>query len=107
MHIRITNLNDEKLVSELLYASYSELMVEEYDASALGLALPRMTHANPELLASGTFYIVEGMNSLAIGCGGWTLDAPGVKEKREGIAHLRHFATHPQLRSAGYRPPHI
>jgi hypothetical protein len=87
MRIRIATLSDENSVSELLLASYSELMAREYDARALAAALPRMVRANPHLLASGTFYVVDGPAASIIGCGGWTLEAPDTKAETDGVAH--------------------
>jgi GNAT superfamily N-acetyltransferase len=101
MRIRIATLSDENPVSELLLASYSELMAREYDARALAAALPRMVRANPHLLASGTFYVVDGPAASIIGCGGWTLEAPDTKAETDGVAHLRHFATHPNFARRG------
>lgn len=99
MRTRIATPDDEIAVSELLLASYPALMAREYDARQLAAALPRMVRANPLLLTSGTFYVVEGPNSSVIGCGGWTFEAPsGVEADMSGIvAHLRHFATHPNF----------
>jgi GNAT superfamily N-acetyltransferase len=97
MRARIAVLGDETSVSELLVASYTVLMATDYTAEALAAALPRMVQANPNLLGSGTFYVVDGPDSSVIGCGGWTLAAPGSKTQIESLAHLRHFATHPDF----------
>jgi GNAT superfamily N-acetyltransferase len=101
MRTRIAVLNDENSVSELLLAAYSELMSKDYDAATLAAALPKMVRANPALLSSGTYYVVDGPNSSVIGCGGWTLGAPGDGTESANLAHLRHFATHPDFARRG------
>jgi GNAT superfamily N-acetyltransferase len=95
MHTRIAVPGDDDAVSALLLASYPLLMAKDYTADALAVALPKMVRANPALLSSGTFYVVDGPGAFLIGCGGWTLAAPGTKDVMAGLAHLRHFATHP------------
>jgi GNAT superfamily N-acetyltransferase len=101
MRTRISLLSDEMSVSALLLASYSELMASDYEAAALNATLPVMVRANQNLLGSGTFYVVDGPASSVIGCGGWTLAAPGTKMQTACLAHLRHFATHPDFTRRG------
>ena len=97
MHARIATPGDEILVSRLLLASYTELMAGGYEAAVLAAALPRLVRANPSLLGSGTFYVVDGPGASIIGCGGWTLADPATKLESQGLAHVRHFATHPNF----------
>jgi GNAT superfamily N-acetyltransferase len=97
MHIRIAVPGDEAAVSALLLASYTELMAKDYEAGVLAAALPRMVRANPGLLASGTFYVVEEPGGSVAGCGGWTVAAPGTKAEIARLAHVRHFGTHPDF----------
>lgn len=93
--IRETTQDDQMRVGALLSASYSELMCESYEAAVLEAALPLMTHANPALLSSGTYYLSESVDGDVTGCGGWTLKRPGSGEIVPELAHIRHFATHP------------
>jgi GNAT superfamily N-acetyltransferase len=92
--IRAATPDDENLLSELLEAAYGELAHGQYDSAALADALPLMSRANPKLLASGTYYIAYA-GGQAAGCGGWTREKPGSGEVVDGVAHIRHFATHP------------
>jgi GNAT superfamily N-acetyltransferase len=101
MHARLAALSDETAVSALLLASYTGLMAKDYDPAVLAAALPHMVRANPSLLASGTFYVVEGPASSIIACGGWTRAAPGTARQTADLAHLRHFATHPNFARQG------
>jgi N-acetylglutamate synthase-like GNAT family acetyltransferase len=82
-------------VDALLQASYPVLMAASYEPSVLASTLPLMVRANPRLLASGTYYVAESNQGMIVGCGGWTAQPPGSEVSTPGIAHLRHFGTHP------------
>lgn len=94
--VRISTPGDDRQVTALLEASYPVLMAGSYDADLLASALPMMTRAMPALLASGTYYLAETGNAQIVGCGGWTRERPGGGEIQPGLAHIRHFATHPE-----------
>jgi GNAT superfamily N-acetyltransferase len=94
--IRIATVADDREVSALLDASYSTLLRGHYKNESLVVALPLMTKANPHLLASGTYYVAKTADEECVGCGGWTLERPGDGEIQYGVAHIRHFATHPR-----------
>jgi len=93
---RIATVEDAKTVSALLVASYPELMRSAYPERELVPALVHMTQANLTLLASGRFYVAESTDQEVIGCGGWSVERPGDRSVVPGLAHIRHFATHPQ-----------
>jgi len=93
--IRLATPGDASAVTALLEASYPKLFAAGYDPKILATALPRMTKANPRLLASGGFFLAESEDRQIVGCGGWSKERPGTNETREGEAHIRHFATHP------------
>jgi len=93
---RVASPEDEKSVTALLQASYPRLMSCRYPQEILSVILPTITKANPFLLSSGTFYIAEIANKLVIGCGGWTRERPSSGEITAEVAHIRHFATHPE-----------
>lgn len=99
--VRVAAPADIPRVSRLLEASYPVLMKAGYDPAVLAAALPLITRANPALLASGTYYLAEGENGDIAGCGGWTLERPGTGETSSGLAHIRHFATHPDWSRRG------
>ncbi len=58
--------------------------------------MPALTRPNPVLLESGTFYVAEAPSGQLAGCGGWTFECPGSGEAVPRLAHIRHFATHPE-----------
>lgn len=93
--LRVATISDTQAVTELLHASYPKLTQSAYDASVLSATLPAMTQANPVLLASEYFYLAETEEGLVVGCGGWSHERPGKTCVEQGLAHLRHFATHP------------
>lgn len=99
--IRTATTDDAEGVSALLAASYPHFMRGAYDEDMLEPALELMTNAQPALLESGTFYVAETDDEKLIGCGGWTREYPQDGTVQHGIAHLRHFATHPDWSGHG------
>jgi GNAT superfamily N-acetyltransferase len=99
--LRAATPDDSAAVSALLEASYPPLLAPDYDPRLLAAALPLMTRANPRLLASRTYYVAETGGDAVVGCGGWTVEAPGGGESRPGIGHIRHFAIHPEWTRRG------
>ena len=98
---RIASLEDASAVSALLQASYSTMLQSHYSQEILSIALPLITKANPELLASGNYYVAVAGDDRIIGCGGWSLLRPGMGEIEDGIGHIRHFAAHPEWAGMG------
>lgn len=94
INVRPATPDDAALLTGLITASYRELDTGLYEPAQLAAALPAMSKANPKLLASGTYYVVE-VDGAAAACGGWTFEKPGSGGIDEGVAHIRHFATHP------------
>ena len=99
--VRIVRPEDYEAVGVLLEASYPVLMRDSYDPAALAVALPAITKANPVLLSSGRYYLAETGEGLAVGCGGWSFERPSKGDVVPGLAHLRHFATHPDWTGRG------
>jgi GNAT superfamily N-acetyltransferase len=97
----VATLADAVEVGRLLEASYPALMASAYGEAALAPALELMTRANPALLCSGTYYVATAPAGELVGCGGWTLEKPGTSTVEAGVAHLRHFATHPDWTRRG------
>lgn len=91
--LRAATSDDARKVSDVLAASYATLYRGWYRDDVLAAALPAMTRARPELLASGRYFLCERMGR-AVACGGWSL-APPQGGAEAGRGHLRHFGTHP------------
>jgi N-acetylglutamate synthase-like GNAT family acetyltransferase len=100
MRLRLADMADSEAISAVLTASYSRALVDDYDAPTLERAMPLVGRANPTLLSSGSYYVVEIDGEIAA-CGGWTPEAPGTGKVTRGIGHIRHFATHPDLLRQG------
>ncbi len=92
---KVATVDEAGEVTRLLRASYPELMKTAYPESVLGPALERMTEANLGLLESGRFYVARSTNGETVGCGGWSIERPGDRTVEPELAHVRHFATHP------------
>lgn len=93
--LRTASPDDRAVVSDLLGQSYRVLMADAYPADLLAQALPVITKANPVLLASGRYGLIEDEAGRLLACGGWSLERPGSGVVVEGLAHIRHFAVHP------------
>jgi GNAT superfamily N-acetyltransferase len=101
MRLNVATPADSDAVASVLRPSYAELMADAYPPKLLARALPLITRANPELLASGSYYLVLAPDGRPAGCGGWTPHPPGGSEADPKRAHIRHFATHPAFLRQG------
>ena len=83
--------SDISAVDALLARAYPRLLAKDYAADVLQRALPVIGCAQPDLVASGTYYLIEEQGSL-LGAGGWTRHAPGSSggSIKAGLAHIRH-----------------
>lgn len=88
---RVAVPDDSAAVRDVLIDSYPALMRNAYPPDLLARALPLITRPHPRLLAGGTYYLAES-DGEAVGCGGWSLWAPGTDAVEPGVAHIRHFA---------------
>lgn len=93
--IRPTTAQDLAAIDALLAASYTTLLKRDYAPSVLVTALPLIARANPALLQSGSYFIAEDDNGMALAAGGWTGAAPQGGVGMADIGHIRHVATHP------------
>lgn len=99
--VKVASANDAPAVADLLEASYAELLTGHYAEELLTRVLPLMTRANVRLLTSGTYFLATSADGSTVGCGGWTMERPGTGETVDGVAHIRHFATHPDWTGKG------
>lgn len=93
--LRSANPEDQAAVSALLSLSYPALMAGAYPLDLLEAGLPSITRANPVLLASGRYAVIENETGRLIASGGWSVERPGTGTVTPGLAHIRHFAVHP------------
>jgi len=99
--LRVARLVDLAAVDTLLSRSYPRLLAADYPPSVMVTALPIISRARPELLASGRYYLLLGGTGQLLGAGGWSAAAPGPSDQPEGrvvagdTGHVRHLATDP------------
>jgi GNAT superfamily N-acetyltransferase len=82
-------------IDRLLGRSYPRLLAADYPPSALVLAVPRFARAQPELLASGRYFVAEDAQGRILAAGGWSRQNPAGGPVSETTAHVRHVATDP------------
>lgn len=91
--VRAANADDLAGIDELLRRSYPALLKDAYPPSLLVTAIPLISKAQPKLIASGTYFVVED-GDLIVGAGGWTRSAPGVMASGDAsIGNVRHVVT--------------
>ena len=91
--IRRAQGSDFPAVDRLFSTSYPILLREAYDAETCVKALPIIGRAQPDLVRSGSFFLVL-RGALLVGAGGWTLEAPGTGDISPDTGHVRHVVTH-------------
>lgn len=95
--IRPARASDAEAISAMMHASYGQLLKPHYNPRILSKALPRISTARPELLASGTYYAaVCNLTGQVLGAGGWTDISPTRGLGAAGEGHMRHVAVHPE-----------
>lgn len=93
--LRRAKPTDLSAVDRLLSRSYPRLLKGDYKPSVLVTALPIISRARPELLASGRYFLAETDEGQVIGAGGWSVAAPGHGQDASQTAHVRHVAVDP------------
>lgn len=82
-------------MDRLLGRSYPRLLKQDYAPSVQVLALPLISRAKPELLASGRYFLAETEEGQVIGAGGWSVALPGLGAEAAQTAHVRQVAVDP------------
>lgn len=90
--LRTATEQDIAAVDRMLARAYLRLLKADYAPSTLAMAMPLISRAQPALLTSGTYYLVEEDDTL-LGAGGWTVASPGTGTITHGVGHIRHVAT--------------
>jgi N-acetylglutamate synthase-like GNAT family acetyltransferase len=91
--IRRAEPRDLSAVDRLLARSYPRLLAEDYPPSVMVLAVPIISRARPELLASGRYFLAEDSGGRVVGAGGWSL----ARSSSVDTGHVRHVATDPDV----------
>ncbi len=99
MSVRRARHSDLAGIDALLARSYPALLKNAYPPSLLVTAIPLIAKANPRLVTSGTYFVVE-LDDQIVGAGGWTFAAPVAAQASEGVGNIRHVVTdHTRVRS--------
>ncbi|MGP6088036.1 GNAT family N-acetyltransferase [Antarctobacter jejuensis] len=94
--LRRADRDDIGALDRMFQRSYSRLLAPDYPPSVLVIAVPVMARAQPALVASGSFFVVEDAKGQVLGAGGWSRQAPGDGRAQPGLGHVRHVATDPE-----------
>ncbi|MGJ8585119.1 MAG: GNAT family N-acetyltransferase [Marinosulfonomonas sp.] len=89
--VRKTTVADLGAVDALFAKSYPKLLAADYAPSVLVTALPLLSRAQPQLLASGCYYLAE-RDGKVLGAGGFSFYGP-MGDYSDGTAHIRHVVT--------------
>ncbi|CTQ48718.1 GNAT family N-acetyltransferase [Jannaschia donghaensis] len=98
--LRTATPADRPAVDELLMAVYPHMLRGDYAEDVLRIAHPLIAKSNPDLLASGTYHVIEDDGRL-VSVGGWSRGYPTAKNASD-TGHVRHVATHPDHLQRGY-----
>lgn len=91
---------DVEAVDLLLKRSYPRLLKRDYPPSTMVTAVPMLARANPTLIGSGRYYVIEEAGRV-LAAGGWSKSSPSRLRGRAGIGHVRHVATDPDVLRMG------
>lgn len=94
-------LSDAPSISAMMQRSFGQLLAKDYAADVLDSALPMMTSANEDLLATGTYFVVRNGKRDIVGAGGWTDLSPTRGLGAFGEGHIRHVAVDPSALHQG------
>ncbi len=93
---------DLGVIDALLARSYPALLKADYPPSVMVTAVPLIAKAQPKLVRSGQYFVVEEPCGAIRAAGGWSFAAPGGGAARPGLAHIRHVVTDPARTRRGY-----
>ncbi|MBC07591.1 GNAT family N-acetyltransferase [Thalassospira sp.] len=101
--LHIATPDDADAVTALFKRSYATFLVDDYAPDVLERGMAFLARANPDLLASGTYYLAKTEAGDVVGAGGWTAVRPGSDDAdvQTGLAHVRHFAVDPAYARMG------
>ena len=99
--LRLARPSDLAELDALFARAYPALLRPDYPPSVLVTALPLIARAQPALLASGTYRVVEEDGRI-VAAGGWTRAAPPGLRTRPGAGSVRHVVTDPNHLRRGH-----
>ncbi len=112
-HLRNARQADVLLLQQLIDASVRGLQAEDYTAVQIDLALKTVYGVDSQLIADGSYFVVETDAGEIVGCGGWSKrktlyggDQFGGREDSlldpgRDAAKIRAFFVHPEYARHG------
>ena len=91
--IRTARPADLAALDALFARAYPRLLKPDYAPSVLVGAIPVIARAQPQLLASGTYFVALDDAGALVGAGGWTAAIPGQGGAEPGRGNIRHVVT--------------
>lgn len=91
--VRTASPADTTAVDALLGRSYPRLLKADYPPSVIVTALPIISRARPELLASGTYFVAVDADGAIVGAGGWTTRSVPPEGMTGRCGDVRHVVT--------------
>ncbi|SHI39491.1 GNAT family N-acetyltransferase [Wenxinia saemankumensis] len=92
--LRRASLTDLAALDDLLARAYGSQLAVDYPPSLLVTAVPLIARAQPRLLTSGSYFVVEDAEGVLRGAGGWTATLPGQDRRiMRGRGNVRHVVT--------------
>lgn len=70
--IRKARLDDQPEIEKLIAESVRKLSRDDYDARQIELSIKTVFGVDTELIADGTYFVVEAETGELAGCGGWS-----------------------------------
>lgn len=99
--LRLAERRDIPRIDAMMARSYPKLLAADYPPSVLVTAVPMIARAQPALVDSGTYFVVEGADGAIVGAGGWTVGNPHRTPGDPVLGNVRHFATDPDVLRQG------
>lgn len=96
--VRVAAPDDRDQLSELLTVSFCDPLKSSYSEDKVSSLLPFLSTPRNTLLTSGKYYVAETQEHLLVAAGGWSFSDPIANSNNPpcgAVAHIRHFATHP------------
>jgi GNAT superfamily N-acetyltransferase len=90
--IRRARPSDLGALDALMASTFWRTLRRDYPPSVMVTAVPIIARAQPRLLKSGTYHVVEA-DGVIIGAGGWSMGHPAGKPPLSIVAHVRHVVT--------------
>jgi N-acetylglutamate synthase-like GNAT family acetyltransferase len=97
LSLRQATRADLAAVDRLLGRSYPKLLAADYPPSTMVMAVPLISRARPELLASGRYFLAEDAEGKLLAAGGWSLRGASGLTVQPDTGHVRHVATDPSV----------